>query len=454
MTKDYSDHRQSLSISNLLQHYKSGRFTPVDIVETLVELLQDENRNCNAMVSVDFDLLRQQAEESTNRWKNQSPVGVLDGIPIAVKDVLDVVGFKTQFGSPAMRDVQPALKDCEAVRRLRAAGALIIGKSRTWEFAWRSNPERPAEEVVRNPRNQNYSTGGSSSGSAAAVAAGLCSIALGTDSGGSVRGPAAYCGVVGLKAGHGCIPVVPPSPMGEFEHIGIIGTTVEDCALAMNIVAGYHADDDSSWPYSQHTIDVNDFQLKDIKAVFSSDLNYAKPHSRSVNLLNTAIEQLKKAGLQAKAVDIDFPKTFDVTDMLYDENGLDTVDLVEENKRYLIDDEILDVAMRASTRLSTDYQQARKIRKECCQVFNRLFESANLLMTLTQESTANHLDQPASMMKYTRCFDMTGQPAISIPIGTGENDLPVGMQLIAAKGNEDFLLKAAHWIENQLGIEQ
>ena len=199
-----------LSAHELLEAYRDGSLTPVAVVESILERIEQHGERINAYVLVDPESARAQARESAFRWEAGAPQGMLDGIPVAIKDVLPVAGWPTRHGSPACAEAAPEAEDAVAVDRLREHGAVLIGKTRTWEFAWHGRVDRPAEEVVPNPWNPVYSTAGSSSGSAAAVATGLCVFALGTDSGGSVRGPASYCGVVGIKPSHAGCRFIPP----------------------------------------------------------------------------------------------------------------------------------------------------------------------------------------------------------------------------------------------------
>jgi len=179
-----------LDIAGLERAYRRRQLDPVQVCEHLLARIDDPRLNCNAFAHVARDAALAAARAAGERWRGGAARGPLDGIPLAIKDVLDVAGMPTRHGSPACAEVEAAADDCLLAQRLRAAGAVILGKTRTWELAWRSNPARDPAQVVRNPHDPARSPGGSSSGSAAAVAAGLCPLAFGTDSGGSVRGPA------------------------------------------------------------------------------------------------------------------------------------------------------------------------------------------------------------------------------------------------------------------------
>jgi aspartyl-tRNA(Asn)/glutamyl-tRNA(Gln) amidotransferase subunit A len=434
---------ESLSIATLNHCFRNRQLTPTELTEILFRRIEDPTINHNAFVCTDRESAFQAARASSERWARSQPLGQLDGIPVAIKDVLDVAGLPTRYGSPAFYDAEPATTDSVCVKRLRDQGAIIIGKTRTWEFAWRAQIDRDPSEVVTNPCNPEYSTGGSSSGSAAAVAAGLCSVAIGTDSGGSVRGPAAFCGIVGLKASHGCVPVVPASPMGDTEHIGILSNTVDDAFELFRVIAGYHPEDPSSWPFRGDLLKTSTIDLSTVRLGFSVDLNFAQPDTDSISIFNRVVSDLKNLDYRVSYPEIKIADNFNDTDGLYDPCAALSIAEIPENRIKLIDPIVVEAAARSKTTSVSEFQRLRDIRLKLCQNFNEIFETVDILITLTQESTANRLNETAAPMKLTRFFDLTGQPAISIPAGRGKNGLPVGLQLIANCGQENLLMRVS-----------
>jgi aspartyl-tRNA(Asn)/glutamyl-tRNA(Gln) amidotransferase subunit A len=443
---------ESLNIATLNDCFRNRQITPSVLIEELFRRIDDPARNNNAFVAIDRELVFQAARDSSERWEQGRPSGQLDGIPIAIKDVLDVAGLPTRYGSPAFYDAAPATADSICVKRLREQGAIIIGKTRTWEFAWRAQVNRDPSEVVTNPCNPDYSPGGSSSGSAAAVAAGLCSVAIGTDSGGSVRGPAAFCGIVGLKASHGCVPVVPSSPMGDTEHIGILTNTVDDSFKLLQVIAGYHPEDPSSWPFRGDFLEASPITLSSVRLGISADLNYAQPDEISSAIFNRMVFDLNNIGYQLSYPEIEIPDNFDDTNGLYDPCAALSIAEVPENRIDLIDPIVVEAAVRSKSTSVTEFQRLSDIRSKLCRSFNEIFKTVDILITLTQESTANRLDETARPMKLTRFFDLTGQPAISIPVGQGKNGLPVGLHLIANCGQEGLLMRVASDIMERIHV--
>ncbi|MCP4335958.1 MAG: hypothetical protein GY785_25215 [Gammaproteobacteria bacterium] len=378
-----------LGVGQLARAYRQRQLSPEQVCEHVLERIDDAHINCNAFALVDYDGARRAARDSSRRWLDGKALGPLDGIPLAIKDVLDVAGMPTRYGSAACAGASSAAQDSLLAQRLRAAGAILLGKTRTWEFAWRSNVERDPAEVVRNPHDPERSAGGSSGGSAAAVAAGLCPLAFGTDSGGSVRGPAGFCGIAGLKPSYAMIPVYPPSPMGDLEHIGILARSVADVRLA-------------------------------------------------------------GSGLDLHAIEIPFRADFEQCYDLFVADTALTLELVPQDRRHLVDEQIVELAQQAYRMNVSDYAQAELVRAETQRVFAKLFDGVDCLLTLTQETVANRLDESPRIMKQTRCFNMTGQPAISIPGAVSSGGLPIGLQLVCDRGRDDLLLTIAERVAKQL----
>jgi aspartyl-tRNA(Asn)/glutamyl-tRNA(Gln) amidotransferase subunit A len=438
-----------LDVGQLTQAYGQWLLSPEHVCEHLLERIDDAGVNCNAFAHVDHDAALSSARASGKRWLDGESLGPLDGIPVAIKDVLDVAGMPTRYGSAACAGVPAAERDSLLAQRLRGAGAVLLGKTRTWEFAWRSNVERDPGEVVTNPHDPERSPGGSSGGSAAAVAAGLCPLAFGTDSGGSVRGPAGFCGVVGFKPSYAMIPVYPPSPMGDLEHIGIFARSVADVRVALDQVGGSHPDDPASW-YSRTPLAAREPDFDSLRFGYSADLNYGDPQAELRRLFAALVERLAESGLDLRALDIPFRDDFEQCYDLFVADAALTLELAPRDMRRLVDAQIVELAQQAQSMSALEYARAELARAETQRLFARLFESIDCLLTLTQETVANRLDESPRIMKQTRCFNMTGQPAISIPGAVSSTGLPVGLQLVCDRGRDDLLLTIAERIAAQL----
>ncbi len=218
-----------LSAEDMLAAFARRRVTPVEVLQAVTERVARLNPALNAFVVMNPKAL-DAAGESAMRWRSGRPIGPLDGVPVTVKDLVDLAGFPTRRGSRTT-SADPMPDDAPLVASLKAAGAVIVGKTTTTEFGWKSPGDCPLNGITRNPWNSEYTTGGSSSGAGAAGAAGFGPLHLGTDAGGSVRIPAAWCGLVGLKPTYGRIPQWPASAFASVSCAGPMTRTVRDAAL-------------------------------------------------------------------------------------------------------------------------------------------------------------------------------------------------------------------------------
>jgi len=222
---------------------RAGEATSIGVLEQCLARIEALQPRLNAFVTVCADQARAQAEEIDRSRRNGETLGPLAGVPVSVKDILNTKGVRTAWGSRLMENNVPAV-DAAAVTRLKAAGAVIVGKTTTPEFAYKLLTDSPISGVTRNPWNAELTPGGSSGGSAVAVAAGMGPLSLATDAGASTRLPAACCGILGLKPTLGAAPHNQvPDAFNNFIHLGVMARTVEDAALMFNAIAGSHSSD-------------------------------------------------------------------------------------------------------------------------------------------------------------------------------------------------------------------
>ena len=428
--------------------YSKGTFSPLEICEVLLARMSALNDTVNAYVLLGGEELREAAKASSARWRDASPLGPLDGIPVAVKDVLPVRGWPTRHGSPACAGASAESRDAVAVTRLREAGALIAGKTRTWEFAWHGRVDRPPEEVVRNPWALEHSTLGSSSGSAAAVASGQGVAALGTDSGGSVRGPASACGIVGIKPTQARVPVYPPSPMMEMEHIGVLARTVRDAALVLGIVAGYHSLDPDSWPFAEENFeDGLETGIEGLTIGISSTFGCTELHPDVEDVFDEVVANLGQLGVNTTILDIELGDVYENTTTIYTPMAMASLDEVPTGKESLADPLVLELNADSTQLSSKDYFRALQQRLAIRRLFTHAFDNVDLMLTPTLETVPNRLTEPSPDMLLNRIFDLTGQPSVSVPVGSSETGLPIGVQIVANKGQDALALRAAHALE-------
>src|SRR5262245_45535667 len=226
------------SAVSLLDLYRKRALSPVEVTRLLLDRLDALQPRLNAFCIIDRDGALAAARESERRWRRGEPARRLDGVPVTIKDLMLMRGFPTLRGSRLIDPNQDWSEDAPATARLREAGAVILGKTTTPEFGWKALGDSPLTGITRNPWDLSRTPGGSSAGAAAACAAGIGPLHLGSDGAGSIRIPCAFSGVFGLKPSFGRVPAYPLSPMGLLAHIGPIARTVADAALMLNVLAG------------------------------------------------------------------------------------------------------------------------------------------------------------------------------------------------------------------------
>ncbi len=268
-----------LPATRLLELYRAKELSPVAVMKETLARLERYEGALNAFVLYDPDSAMAAARDSEARWQRGEPQGLLDGIPVALKDTLLTTGWPRLVGSRTIDPNQAWTEDSPAVARLRDAGALFFGKTTTPEFGWKAVTDSPLSGITRNPWDLARTPGGSSGGSGAAVLAGICPLAVGTDAGGSIRIPAAFCGIFGLKPTFGRVAVYPPSAFGDVAHVGPMTRTVADAALMLDAIKGPDSRDWYSLPDDgiSYRERLGDVSLKGKRIALSPTLGYAEP---------------------------------------------------------------------------------------------------------------------------------------------------------------------------------
>jgi Asp-tRNA(Asn)/Glu-tRNA(Gln) amidotransferase A subunit family amidase len=365
----------------------------------------------------------------------------LAGVPVAVKDIIDTAGMPTEFNSPAYEGRRPE-RDAWVVARLRAAGAAIVGKTVTTEFAWR----QPGPTV--NPWHAEHTPGGSSSGSAAAVAAGIVPLALGTQTIGSVIRPAAYCGVVGVKPTYGTIPRTGVLPLGwSLDHVGLFTSNVADAAYVLRLVAGTDADD----PHGLHAA----FSPRGTRGrrigVLSKQV-FGAIDTAQQQALDSLATRLARDG--AELVEVDLPD--EVVDagkhamtLMAVEAAVVHGDLVERTPD-LVSQHVIALVQQGRGLSASDYAQAKALQVRMAQRFNRwLSETMALDALLVAPATGEAprgIDYTGDA-SFCAPWTFLGVPAVTVPVGFGPSGLPLGAQLVGAAHGDFGLLMLAEWVE-------
>ena len=293
-----------LSASDLLARYRARTLSPVEAARAACERIERLEPKINAFCHrAPPEEVLAAARASEARWREGRPCGEMDGVPITVKDAILAKGWPTLRGSKTADPSQPWTEDAPSVARLREHGAIILGKTTTPEFGWKGVTDSPLSGITRNPWNLALAPGGSSGGSAAALAAGIGHAAIGTDAGGSVRIPGAFCGLVAFKATAGRIPNYPPSAVGTLGHVGPITRTVSDAALMLNVMA---APDGRDWlclpePDRDYRIGL-DRGVRGLRIAYSPTLGYARVEPEVAALVAKAVAVLAALGAEVEEV--------------------------------------------------------------------------------------------------------------------------------------------------------
>ena len=268
-----------MSATELLARYRQKALSPVEVMAETLRRLERYEGALNAFVLYDPEAAASQARASEARWQKGEPQGLLDGVPVAIKDTLLTLGWPRLMGSRTIDPNQAWDEDAPVPARLRAEGAVFFGKTTTPEFGWKGVTDSPLTGVTRNPWNLERTPGGSSGGSAAAVTSGICPLAVGTDAGGSIRIPASFCGIVGLKPTFGRVAAYPPGAFGDVAHVGPMARTVADAALMLDAIKGpdsrdWHSLPDDGIDYRDR---VREGSLEGKRVALSPTLGFAEP---------------------------------------------------------------------------------------------------------------------------------------------------------------------------------
>ncbi len=452
------------SITDYAIAYREGTQSPISVAEQIIPNMKRSNDHTpplKAFTYFDEQEVMTQAEASTERIKNGKPLSLLDGVPIAIKDELDMVPFPSTVGTKFL-GVEKAKQDATVVSRLRDAGALLIGKTNMHEIGIGVTGFNPHDGVVRNPYNLAHYSGGSSSGSAAAVAAGICPGAIGADGGGSVRIPASLCGVVGLKATFGRISEHGAAPLcWSVAHIGPLTSSIDDTAILYSIIGG--ADKNDHWSMKQppvHLTDLNRSDLKGLKiGIFSDWFKDASPDI--VDRCEKAVQLLEEAGAEKVEIDLSNLDAFRVAHAITISSEMATAmdsHYADHRKDFGLDVRINLAMARSLT--SRDYIKAQRVRTMAIQEFFQVLNKVDVIITPSTACTAppipkdalpdgeSNLEVLTELMRFASMANFTGLPALSVPAGYDHNGLPVGIQLIGRWWEEHKLLRLGKVIEN------
>ncbi|MDY6810702.1 MAG: amidase [Actinomycetota bacterium] len=441
--------------------YRSGAFSPVTVADELLQTIDAENPAINAYCLVDRDATMADARASGQRHAAGVPLGPLDGVPVSIKDLFLTAGWPTLRGSELIHAADDEWTvDAPAVARLREAGAVLLGKVTTPEFGWKGVTDSPRCGVTRNPWNPERTSGGSSGGSAAAVAAGLGPLSIGTDGGGSIRIPASFCGIVGLKPTFGRVPLYPASPFGTLAHAGPMTRTVADCAVMLDVLSGFDPRDWWAMPTpptsSADVLADAPHDLRGVRIAYSPDLGFGSNDPAVQRNTDAAVQQLRELGATVTEIDLGWDDPAWAYHILWFSGADVVVRAHGPGAHEKIDHGLAAALARHAGFSATDYLDATAVRMALGVEMGKLHLDHDVLITPSTPRVAFEagVDVPAgsdspdwtSWTPYSYPFNLTGQPAITVPSGfdhSGPAALPTGLQIVGARHHDDMVLRVA-----------
>ncbi len=450
-----------LSISELVSAFERGEVSSVEATRDQLERIERYDEVLNAYITVLADAALEQAE-AADRARAAGETGALLGVPIALKDLFYTAGVRTTAASNVLADWVPD-EDGAVVRKLKAAGAVTLGKTNMMEFAY--GFPHPDFGESHNPWDLGRTAGGSSGGSAAAVAAGLAYAGMGSDTGGSIRSPAAYTGLVGLKPTYGLVSRAGVVPLcWSLDHAGPLTRTVRDTAIILDAIAGYDpADPASARVETGASVAGLDLAIEGMKLGVVEDLFTRHVEHEVESLARSAVEQLEALGADAEAISV--PSTALVGPAIMPILQAEATSYHWPTMQERIDDygPIVRANLQfGATVLAKDYLDAQRVRRQLHSAVEELFERFDALVFPTQPTVAlpmnaygmTEIPQGDALdveIGHTGWANLTGHPAVSVPCGFTEAGLPVGLQLTGRLFDDAMILRLAHHYEQATG---
>ena len=446
--------------TELLRLYRSGAASPVEATRDVLERIDRLNPQLNAFCLVDAESALQQARESEARWQRGAPIGPLDGVPTSIKDLILTRGWPTRRGSLTVDPTQPWDVDAPATARLREAGAVLLGKTSTPEFGCKGETNSPLTGITRNPWDLTRTPGGSSGGTAAAVAAGLGPLSVGTDGAGSVRIPAAFCGNFGLKPSFGRVPAYPLSPFGTVAHLGPHTMSVADAALMMNVLAQPDARDWTSLPYDARDYRVGlDDGVRGLRIAYSPTLGYVKNVDAEVAAaVERAVRDLEALGAVVEQVDPGIEDSLDICTGLWFLGAATVWAGLSAEQRAVVDPDFRAEVELGAGLSAVAVAQLNLRRGVLGSQLRQFMQGYDLIATPTVSvpafaaRPAGHSPlSPQAMLGWTPFsfpFNLSQQPAASIPCGLTADGLPIGLQLVGPMFGDALVMRACRAYES------
>ena len=449
----------AMTAAELSAAYAAKKLSPVEVADALLGRIKALDPKLNAFCLVDHEAAKAGARAAEARWQKGAALSPLDGVPMAVKDILLTKCWPTLRGSRTVDPKGPWNEDAPTVARLREGGAVFVGKTTTPEFGWKASTDSLLTGVTRNPWNTQKTPGGSSGGSAAAIAARLVPLSLGTDGGGSIRIPCSLTGLCGLKPSFGRVAAYPLSPFGTVAHVGPMSRTVTDLALMMNLLAKPDARDWHNLPYdAKDYTDALEAGLRGRRVAFSLTLGGKPKIVPEVEaLVKTAVKRIETLGAHVEAADPPMAEAGEIFRTLWWAGAGFALGSLPEEKKALLEPALRQIAEEGAKISLRDYLSANAARGALGGRMRVWMERYDFIVTPTVATPAFdtgrlHPDDGAGnawldWTPFSYPFNLTQQPAASVPCGFTKDGLPVGLQIVGKMYDDAGVLVAARAYE-------
>jgi aspartyl-tRNA(Asn)/glutamyl-tRNA(Gln) amidotransferase subunit A len=444
--------------------YQTGDASPVETIRAILERAAAINPRINALCRLDAENALEAARASERRWMSGRPLSPLDGVPASIKELVRVRGWPTLMGSKLVDPDRPAEEDAPVVERLRAAGVVVFAQSTSPEYGHKGVTDSPLHGVTRNPWALDRTPGGSSGGASAAVAAGLGPLAIGTDGGGSIRIPASFTGLFGLKPTFGRVPMWPPSLTGDLANTGPITRTAEDAAMMMNVIARPDARD----PWSLPATDIDYVEqlkqgIRHLRVGLVLKLGHHSLDPEVASAVTAAARWFAQAGCSVEEA---VPDLGGIDGgLLFETLWLCLLQAVRRlhppEKHHLFDPTLAWMARRGATFTSSDLVAAMADRRTVALGWNKLLVRHDLLLCPTLAVVAFETGRLAPLgadgktnpdwSPYAHHFNFSRHPAGTVPCGVSTSGLPIGVMIVAAHYRDSLVMRAAHAYQSSHG---
>jgi len=457
----HADDPGEMSAVELGKLFRQKKLSPVEAAKASLGRIARFNEHVNAFCHVDEQGALAAAREAEQRFMKNSPLSPIDGVPSSIKDLTLAAGMPTHKGSLTVDPNANPGVDAPFTQRMREAGAVLLGKTATPEFGWKGVTDNPVSGITRNPWNTGRTSGGSSGGAAVAAALNMGALHQGSDAGGSIRIPAGFCGVFGMKPSFGFIPQWPASAMTTLSHMGAISRSVADAALMLNVTARPDSRDSyQGWGFPADWTSDLEKPLAGLKAAYSPTLGYVQVHPEVRQAVDRAVALLETLGAVVEQTDPGFADPVDSFNTLWFAGAAKILAGVTDEMKKRMDPGLVAIGEQGQSISAVAYLKATEARSVLAETMARFHQHYDVLLTPALPITAfeagrnNPVGDPngnwVSWTPFTYPFNMTQQPASSVPCGFDAQGLPVGISVVAAKYDDLTAMRVSYALERAL----